>query len=242
MPRRKQWQTLSHRWGDAEILKTTSHTLGFFKTGIPTDKLCQNFQDAIRVTRRLGFRYLWIDSLCIVQDSVEDWNRESGIMADIYLYSTLTLCASDAVDGNAGFLHQRGQLEDDFAKIPYIDKDGVSNGHFYIAPKHRSVLDPEVFPLNRRGWTLQESILARRNVLFGKNQLHWECQSLSWDEGETEFLTSEVKLVGKKLAKLISHGSDKHGLLRFEPWYDIIKQYSDRQLTFEDDKLPALSG
>jgi len=240
--KRGQYLTLSHRWGDANILRTTSRTLERFKNRIPIETLCQNFQDAMTVTRRLGFRYLWIDSLCIIQDSEEDWNRESRRMADIYLYSTLTISASDALDGNAGFLYRRNPLQDEFAKIPYINRDGVVDGHYYIAPKLRSIFDTEPFPLNRRGWTLQESILARRTVLFGKDQLHWECQSDSWDEGETQFKTLGSKLGGRKLAKLISYGSDTNGLLRFEPWYEIIKQYSDRELTFESDKLPALSG
>ena len=81
--------TLSHCWGGANILKTDSSCLESFKQCIPFQALCKNFQDAVIITRTLGFKYLWIDSLCIIQDSPEDWNRESAQMWAICFYTIL---------------------------------------------------------------------------------------------------------------------------------------------------------
>ena len=67
----------------------------------------KTFQDAITVTRYLGFHYIWIDSLCIVQDDNEDWARESAKMSSIYANAVLTIAASAAADDTYGFLHQR---------------------------------------------------------------------------------------------------------------------------------------
>jgi hypothetical protein len=78
--RRGYYLALSHCWGRANILKTELSCLEDFHEHIPFRKLCRNFQHAISITRRLGYRYLWIDSLCIIQDSAEDWARESAQM------------------------------------------------------------------------------------------------------------------------------------------------------------------
>lgn len=59
------------------------------------------FQDAIIITRQLGLRYLWIDSLCIIQDSLRDWETEAAKMASIYQNSYVTISATDASNGSA---------------------------------------------------------------------------------------------------------------------------------------------
>jgi hypothetical protein len=69
---------LSHCWGLEQIITTTGATIDYRKGGIVWSDLSQTFQDAIILTWRLGFRYIWIDSLCIIQDSAEDWQIESA--------------------------------------------------------------------------------------------------------------------------------------------------------------------
>jgi hypothetical protein len=71
------WLALSHCWGLEQSFTTTSSTLDFFTKGILMSDLPQTFKDAIWITRRLGYQYIWIDSLCIIQDSAEDWEAES---------------------------------------------------------------------------------------------------------------------------------------------------------------------
>jgi len=97
---------LSHCWGQSDtVLKTVVSSLDQFKAEIPWERLSKTFQDAIHTVRALGVKYLWIDSLCIVQESVNDpgdWSVESGNMTDIYSNSLLTVAATWAKDGTDG--------------------------------------------------------------------------------------------------------------------------------------------
>lgn len=170
--------TLSHCWGTDPITTTTTSNLEVHKNSIPFDSLPLNFQHAIQFTRRLGMQYLWIDSLCIVQDSAADWEVESSRMAEIYHHSALTLSAANSVAATQGFLRPR---------IP-SSKRGVrveaSHQHvFYLSPQISNYdQDVERSPLARRGWTLQERLLSRRNLFFGVDQSHWECQTSRFSE------------------------------------------------------------
>jgi hypothetical protein len=169
--------------------------------------------------------------------------------ANIYLYSTLTLFASIAEDGNAGFLHRRTALDERCVKIPYVHVTGTVEGHYILSPKleRRSELSEQSI-LNERGWVLQEAVLSRRSVLFGRDQLHWECQTSAWDEGETTFAPYEAEESNLlKLSKFIHNIPVIQSLnpdrdTPFDPWYNMVWEYCNRQLTVESDKLPAISG
>lgn len=82
-----QYVTLSHCWGKSGIdaqTKTTSKTMGDKMRVFLASSLSQSFQDAIYIARRLGFEYIWIDALCIIQDDRDDWCREASQMAEVY--------------------------------------------------------------------------------------------------------------------------------------------------------------
>jgi hypothetical protein len=95
-----QYVALSHCWGSSQLLTTTTATLEKRKQGIPMKSLPKTFQEAIITTRRLGLEYIWIDSLCIIQDSAEDWARESANMAAVYSGATVVI-AADAAQSSA---------------------------------------------------------------------------------------------------------------------------------------------
>ena len=88
---RPQYATLSHCWGGIDFLKLTTTTLELFKKSIPLEQLTKTFRDTIAVARKLGIPYLWIDSLCIIQDSSEDWETEATLMSSAYGSSTITI-------------------------------------------------------------------------------------------------------------------------------------------------------
>ncbi len=105
-----RYVTLSHCWGDQagrKPLRTTKDTYQTRTSGIKWSGLPPLFQDAITVTRRLGCRYLWIDSLCIIQDDEDDWLEQSSEMADIYSYGHLNLAAAAATDSSCGAVRQQ---------------------------------------------------------------------------------------------------------------------------------------
>jgi hypothetical protein len=94
--------TLSHCWGKARFLTLTAHTLPQLLQGVDISELPKTFQDAANTTLFLGFDYLWIDSLCILQDSAEDWKVESAQMGDIYSNGICNLAATGSANGNGG--------------------------------------------------------------------------------------------------------------------------------------------
>ncbi|ENH67407.1 hypothetical protein FOC1_g10010677 [Fusarium oxysporum f. sp. cubense race 1] len=97
-----RYACLSHCWGKIKIVKTTTQTIGSFKTEVPLDQLSKTFRDAVDICRSLGIIYLWIDSLCIIQDSPEDWREQAAQMADVYQHSFLTIAATKSHDGSQG--------------------------------------------------------------------------------------------------------------------------------------------
>src|ERR1700722_1984496 len=104
-----RYVALSHCWGKNPVIKTTKESLGSFSKCIDPRTLTRTFLDAVMITRRLGVRYPWIDSLCIVQDDNEDWDREAASMAQVYSQSLVTLAASAASDGSQGFLRTNSE-------------------------------------------------------------------------------------------------------------------------------------
>lgn len=244
--------TLSHCWGAGVAVKTLLSNLDDYKERIPMHILSANLRDAVLTTRRLGFRYLWIDSLSIIQDSTADWEIEASKMAQIYNRSTLTISASRAPSSDTGFL-QGTNADDDTRSgfVPICHPRGL--GTYYLsqrAPESSSYLtDVERGPLNSRGWTLQERILSRRNIFFGAAQMHWECQTTRYSQN--------TQLEPQEFDKMTGGVSSLRSILNLDAgtgtgatseqdtlnlWYEVLAQFVKRNLTFPDDKLPALSG
>lgn len=122
-----EYATLSHCWGKARPLMTTSSNLSQHMRSVPLLSLPKTFQDAVAVTRELGIRYLWIDSLCIIQDSVEDWELECSRMAQIYQGSIVSICGPTALDSSTGFLNPRTCPEPDPYLWEYRNADGAES-------------------------------------------------------------------------------------------------------------------
>lgn len=174
---RGMYLTLSHCWGTVPITTTTKSNLEAHKASIPLDSLPLNFQHAVDFTRRLGMQYLWIDSLCIIQDSAADWEVESSRMAEIYHHSALTLAAANSAGATHGFLRPRQRTEG------AVRVEGAHQHAFHLGPPISSYDDDvERGPLARRGWVLQERVLSRRSLFFGADQSHWECQTSRFSE------------------------------------------------------------
>jgi hypothetical protein len=101
------YMTLSHCWGSAIFFKLTADTLSQLKAGIPLASLPKTFQDAVSIAWRLGSKFLWIDSLCILQDSLSDWQQEAATMSNVYAGSLCNIVASASSDSNGGCFRQR---------------------------------------------------------------------------------------------------------------------------------------
>jgi hypothetical protein len=105
-----QYVALSYCWGATTGIRLIASTMNVLRTGLPIEAFPKTIQDAIKVTRKLGFEWLWVDSLCIMQDSVEDWRREAGSMVDIYQNGSVCIAAVGAPSAEHGLFSQRDPL------------------------------------------------------------------------------------------------------------------------------------
>ena len=169
-----KYVALSHCWGPAakRPLCTTRANLQEYMASIPWDELPQTFQDVVEVCAQLHVQYVWIDSLCIVQDDPLDWNSEARKMGSVYENAYFTIAATAAHDSSAGLFKVRQPLR--MAPIPYQSGDGKpSQVYAYIRPKPEEAF--KAAPLDQRAWAFQEYFLSRRIVHFTKHGPVWAC-------------------------------------------------------------------
>ena len=168
---RQQYVALSHCWGELSVKEkkgfcTTTENISQRQKGLKVSSLPKTFQDAVTVTRELGVLYLWIDSLCIIQygDGSEDWKREAGRMESVFSAAYCIIAATAAIDSNTGFLERDISPE-------YVHVQDASGKQFYISTDVDD-FDKHVGEarLNKRGWVMQEQVLARRTIHFSANQ------------------------------------------------------------------------
>ena len=240
----ERYASLSHCWGpNPTFYMLKQGTLAEFRSGVPIEKLSATFQDAIGATRQLGLCYLWIDALCIVQDSREDWMTHAPQMASIYSQSYVNFAATDSADSNGGFYRQRGVVEPFQAKIDWKGIIADDYSCYLTDPWTRYM---KSMPIMVRAWIFQERILSR-TLHFDADQLLWECNELTASETFPEgspfvtnnfypgILNGRLKHDFSKLSKGQQGGFD-------QVWEAIVNQYTGLSLTKETDKLMALSG
>jgi hypothetical protein len=241
------YAALSYCWGTAQNNTLTKGNLKEKKDEIPLSTLPKTIQDALEITKKLGLQYLWVDALCIVQDSVEDWQAESANMGNIYNSAFFTIQASGAKDTQGGCFILRAPQEPPPVKLGVELEDG-SIGSVFV--RSHPLVDAKMEPLHQRGWTLQEGLLSPRILSYGANEMQWECKTTNYSESgslppdQSSFTGLPKPMRTKTKAHLLPVDLDNSNpaMGRKITWFNIIKDYTSRQLTFAKDKLPALSG
>ncbi|TVY15184.1 hypothetical protein LARI1_G008054 [Lachnellula arida] len=239
-----QYAALSHCWGTKQTFITSSTNLEDRKKSIDFNELPQTFRDAVSVSRSLGINYLWIDSLCIIQNDIDDWKRESIKMEQVYSDATLVISASRATSDSTGFLNPR--RTDEIISISYSKGEKMSTLYLQQALQPFDSTDPlKSEPLNQRGWALQERYLPRRTLYFGSHQTFWNCQTLSRSEDgrilqRPWFDFQELILPANENPGTTWASSEQ--LMLYQPWYNMIDIYMGCGLTYESDRLPAIAG
>ncbi|KIW99594.1 uncharacterized protein Z518_11007 [Rhinocladiella mackenziei CBS 650.93] len=233
---------LSYCWGTSQYLITTSHNYEQQRRNIRWSSLPATYRDAIEFTRAIGYRYLWIDALCIIQDDKEDWNHEASHMADIYSEAVLVISAANANHVGFGFFHERLGSRSFKNKL----KRGPDE------PTHVLVQEPtihsniignpgieEQWPVFRRAWTLQERMLATRLVHFTTGEIIWECASMCACECGHLEATNAVTSRRRYDLSSLDRISDTE---RANLWDELGFSYQNRLITQDKDRLSALSG
>lgn len=271
-----EYWTLSHRWGDPEDIlqllkgnheKKTRSNERHFRHGITRQELSPTFRDAMEVVHKLGYRYIWVDSLCISQDSTSDWERESRTMKDIYGNTFCNISAiRSSYDTSLGLFGPRhmglGLLFPFSTAVESVTPySGKYQTEFWNSWYDSLWIDEvDKAPLSNRGWVVQERFLARRTIHFTRHQIYWECleysrceadpedqlaifdrTSVGLMQGATRGYKMALRIVNKHLLlKTCLKGHDWDTVQAF--WRTMVGIYSRCDLTRESDRLIAISG
>ncbi|KAJ4111442.1 hypothetical protein NW768_011795 [Fusarium equiseti] len=227
---------LSHCWGKLskeERFCTYINNIQNLRTHIPFDKLPQTFKDAVIATRALGVHYLWIDSLCIIQEDAEDWKIEAARMEDVFTSAYCTIAASSSTSSLDGFLTNRR----DRAVIGI----NTRKGPLYLAEAIDDFRqDVEQGILNTRGWVFQERALSRRTIHFTSTQVYWECGHGVHCETLAHLRNRESELLGD--SDFPSYGLQKYKDDSIRLVQYLYRTYSGLNLTHPTDHPKAILG
>lgn len=251
------YAALSYCWGKLGSFTTTLSTLNARKAGFKLDDLPKTCRDAIVVARHLRIKYVWIDSLCIIQDSVSDWTAEAEKMCTVYSNATITFAGLDSPDSHTGLFvadQDRGTIvlpvcpsgsTYDRLSHVYVRKmeDDYKSGFLHTAYT-RSYSVPSGGILNSRGWTFQEAILSRRILYFSDWEMGWCCRSSTACECDYEFRAdwlSRMKNYGQvpiPMSAVEMASKEK----KLYVWQRVVADFTSRKLSFQSDRLPAIAG
>lgn len=229
MGQSQPYACLSHCWGvTGPKLKLTAKNVASMRAGLPITQLPKTFRDAVKVSLNIGIQYLWIDALCILQDNLKDWHSAAASMADIYAGAVLTLAATWSNDSECGLF---SRMQDHYRSIP-LQEPGLF-ARYALPDFPRTAGSPafECWPLLTRAWVFQERRLSARVLHFGAEQLHWECNAAVLSEAggdDNEWMSSgDFKFIPKDSVTA---------------WREAVEHYSKLELTYEKDRLPAISA
>jgi hypothetical protein len=246
-----RYVALSYCWGDTSVhppLKTTTGNISDHIRGIRTKDIPRTILDAIAVTKAMGLRYLWVDALCIIQDDEYDWQNESVRMFQVYENAYFTIAAARGSNSYSGFLEPR--INPTSVTIAFQSTfDRNVTGEYQLSPAHfpyhmelyskeaRYQLDVETSDWQSRGWTFQEEMASRRSIIFSE-RMYYHCQQSL--KAEFTELTPRANSANSCLYKSLRSLSSEAAVYAF--WYELVSSYMLRNLTFLEDRFPAISG
>jgi hypothetical protein len=261
------YATLSYCWGrSGDEWLCNTHNLDRYLCDIDRKSLPATILDCIVIAANLGIRYIWIDALCIIQDSDSDWATESSKMGGIYHGSLLTIAAAASSHSNGGCFNKtsRPRFSEDISKsnlstdlkaqYPRSDlvgfesalQDGSKSRLYFVTGKsdpyyfaHDDVYGQEVIhgPLARRAWVFQEQMLSRRIIYYARSQLFWECEHCRLSEDNWP------QRQAGHIYPIIAYEEPMSTAKVVEKWYmEAVETYSARSLSRVTDKLVAISA
>lgn len=232
---------LSYCWGAPESsgsvssYQTSIENLDERKAGFSELSLPKTIRDAVSITRRLGVKYLWVDAICILQGkdnrAQADWKTESARMHHVYGEALLTIAVASGSSVQDGIFNTRRdpqsacRVSTTLTAVPGL-------GDVNVTADSLKPSDCQDEPLYHRGWTLQERVLSTRVLIYTRDQLMWECQGAAYNQSGTPM----ESLISMRVPKdtPINELQDR--------WQVLVTDYSARDLSRPEDKLPALAG
>lgn len=235
---------LSYVWGPKQDYVLTQTCLSEMRNCLDSTRLPKTLSDAIAAAHQLGFKYLWIDALCIIQDSLQDKALELPRMADTYRESELTLIIASSAAASKGFLRPPSPENPRFLLHPFqVDPEsGLIFGYRF---PYKASADP----ISSRAWTLQERVLSRRLLIFSSSGVMWMCRedfinpSAAPDAGPPYQTFIDPYLSEMQHQTTTTGDSDAQAEAQIrETWTAIRADYTEMDLSYCSDKLPAISA
>ncbi|KAK3496066.1 heterokaryon incompatibility protein-domain-containing protein [Neurospora crassa] len=260
---------LSHCWGTVSRLKLQKSNMVDLLKHISITELPTTYREGISVTLALGFSYIWIDSLCVIQDDEKDWAEEAAMMKDVFEHCFINLSATAAPDSlQSNFTHR------DATSILLLEGEtpnrrGEKHGpsRFWLARSWVDLRQEDIVhsPLHSRAWVFQEANLARRRIDLARSQMWWHCQqhwacethpSGVWSPEDYEWETEESQQYYNMCKRRDNHNaslgmSSLSGPITSHTWFEgdyrrdwlgKIHRYSSCDITKTKDRLIAFSG
>lgn len=234
---------LSYVWGQTKMVKTTQETIRSLQvTGALSEtsdlKVPRVIRHAISLASQLGQRYLWIDSLCIMQDDIESLDLHIRYMASIYEAALFTIVVADGVDAEHGILGLKGVSEP--RKLPNPGRK-LSKG---LGMRLRGVQNIFNSPWGHRAWTLQEHIFSKRKLVFVHGSVQWICQESRCFEDLCQESISNRKKKQRyfREQELESVGEIALKYPMISQTEELLAQYTARTLTFGNDIIRAIES
>lgn len=246
-PRMCRYMALSYVWGGPQELQLTKKTRLELErpNGLSMDdtRLPRTITDAMLLVSRFDERYLWVDSLCIMQDDADNKHDQISLMDVIYQNAILTIVAVSGKNAGAGLPGVRAGSRNVLQHIEHIQ--GLVLLNSLITPSWS--VDQSIW--NARAWTYQEWKLSRRVLLVADEQISFKCDHVScWeDEIEPEPRSSETNpgFEARSWALDRDYSPDRlplKGQINFHMYGQAVQAYTPRSLSFASDALNAFSG
>lgn len=261
--RRGAYLALSYVWGGDQLYKTTKSTMSVYERGVDSSILPQTVRDAISVTYALGFQFLWVDTLCIIQDDDADRRHEIGRMHDIYRHAHITIIAASAENVRRGFLHVKRPPEEREIVLPFVcpprspasaesQQDALSVAQLQLGQIRLTHIDSaykrysdELGVMSTRAWCMQEYLMSPRSLIFTPTRLLFRCrtaiQGVGYSFGPMRGEPRLPDVLFLREPPVVTLGCEEWKDIR-AAWTKVVVDYSRRSASVESDKLLACAA
>ncbi|KAF4993354.1 hypothetical protein FGRMN_6542 [Fusarium graminum] len=252
--RRGKYITLTHRWIQPDTVNASTIRGNYSDRlrGKTLNGLPRHFEDAFYLASQMGIPFVWIDSLCIVQDDEQDWTIEAARMAKYYQNSFFTIAGFGVTRETGLFAAPDQHTPLDLVQLPYRDREGNHKGYFYVRQvnqpdtKEQYVKEIAQSDLLSRGWIFQEWILSRRVICYTRTACFYQCQKFNprtTASNDVDLASLEDGDAGLSLKNLFRLDFSKSNKSIFDKWRFAVHTYSSLRLTKAgEDRLTALAG